>query len=112
MFTRYALMRCLSEKQEAYYVTGKAWYLFSMRGVDSVLPPSNSTKESGVVWVFIDSIVAKDGLPIQLIGLQSGAVFPIYTTSPKSSRWESLHQNKKRSLIYMNPWSWEEISAT
>jgi hypothetical protein len=113
-FIRYALLRCLSEKQEAYYIARGHWYLFSARGVDcfSKAPEEFGRTQSGVAWVFIDSMEAKDGLPIDLTGDQSDGVFPIYTTSPESSRWKSLHQSKTRSVIYMNPWSWEEISIT
>jgi hypothetical protein len=106
-------MRCLSEQRKSALFVRKTWFLFSDRGVQSVSPiQAFGLKRSGVIWAFVDSFDAKKGLPTDVSGLQTGGVFSIYTTSPRRNRWKSLDQNKRRYLIYMNPWSWEEISIT
>jgi hypothetical protein len=106
-------MRCLSEKRRTVFFARKTWFLFSDRGVRCVSSiQAFGLKQHGVTWTFIDSLDAKEGLPTDVSGLLTGGVFPIYTTSPTPSRWKSLNKNKKRYLIFMNPWSWEEIAIT
>jgi hypothetical protein len=111
-FIRYGLLRCLSEKQRTAYYFRKAWFLFSERGVRCVSPISAfGLKRTGVTWAFIDSSDSPTGIPTDVSGLQTSGIFPIYTTSPSRERWKSVEKSgKKPYLIYMNPWSWEEIS--
>ncbi|KAF8518633.1 hypothetical protein BU17DRAFT_90687 [Hysterangium stoloniferum] len=88
LWIRYALRRCLGEKQPVVWYRAGNCYFFSESGLDIINPllHQSGTKHT---WCF--------------------KLFPIYVTSPEQERWRKLRQLRIPTRIIMDPWTLEEI---
>jgi len=104
LWIRYALRRCLGEKQPViWYHWDK--YIFFSETVEIINPTHLTHPE--YTWCFVDSTDA-DRLPLMIYDPLC-KLFPIYVTSPREERWAKLHQLRLPELIIMNPWTRTEL---
>jgi len=104
LWIRYALRRCLGEKQPVIWYLSGHFHLFS--DTVEIINPMRLLHPH-YTWCFVDSTDA-DLLPT-MIYQPIWKLFPIYVTSPKAERWEKLHQLRLPELIIMNPWTRAEL---
>ena len=105
----YALCRCLAKKKPVMWYSESRLYLFVEEGVYESPERALHTVFKTLVWTFVDTDQAKEGVPPHLAEHRTKH-FIIYTTSPTLSRWSRLAKTTQCAVCVMNPWNKTEIS--
>jgi len=74
----------------------------------TIIDPLQHKSGGKHTWCFVDCTSAPTTLDISICA-RNVQLYPIYITSPDTSRWSQLHKRRIPNVIVMNPWTIDEM---
>jgi len=105
----FAVRRRLGEGKPFFWYRTNKCFLFVEEGV--FVKPLEDVEVTCFVpflWTFVDADNSPSGIPSLLVD-PATKLFNIFVTFPRRERWSLLEKATNTAVVYMGPWTREEI---